>query len=353
MSATTKRLSLPQIINNINPLSPSNLYSPPPNSGGSVQFILLCKRKKGEPIHEASNSKTCREAISNGVFHHLNYNLYQNYCELDLEKFRMLVYKGYEDKDLQRGAIRKALKLINRYGELAGFSRTIMRKVDHYSLGNIYMIVGDKRWYKFPALTSLITLILRMSLKSEKDFTIGDDESTHSFWKRTACESSDYTHYVSRDNNYKKFDLIFSNFNKIFPLDIINYYPKNMENPHVGAIGGISSLCGFYTYDAIVNCDFYKVCKQHKVNEAHPTIIKAADRGIFYNSLVRLKNPDKLTIKEDLIKYFNAKIATHGNKLCVRYIDRHNDEVSVYFAEDECRSSFSMGLNELEPIKEE
>jgi len=206
-------------------------------------------------------------------------------------------------------SMKKAAKLLNRYCRILKVPGIrIVKCIFRWGVGRFdstdydgFMVVANKKWRIFPALTSLLLLIFRIALKNDIR-AIKEEESEEDYWKYLVENfSSDYDIKNYCAIQYSYFKYVFDYFDYLFE----GYSPStfvdnvNLSNVNVGGTGGMEHFCNFTTYDPTINSRFMELIKKYDTGIAENSAsIIIAERKYKIGTNVKLikKTPPEKTV---------------------------------------------------------
>jgi hypothetical protein len=243
-------------------------------------FALASVDKENRRV-QATTFSACRDYINdamlkckNSKFSYHGYN--DTYPPLDFNTLRLLVSPGIEikDKEVVKNFSKRLLfakRILNIYELLGEFERrSLMTRVNYITKTgkkiSVWLFTGPGEWMRTSHLTSLVTLILRVLLRTNIriDREIKNVDDVNNFFKAVTEEkgNSSLGSDLSYIQQYKKFELLIKNFKSIFDnLDDSHLFPADFKN-NWHSSGGINSLMCHITYLPELDERFKKLCKE-------------------------------------------------------------------------------------------
>ena len=128
---------------------------------------------------------------------------------------------------------------------MAGWSESKITSVDYkipasdVDTKNLYLITGPANWMKSPHLISMVTLIIRVSMRTSKPIQFKTMKDLQNVWKSFAAMEIQDSELIK--SSYKFFPLLMKYNKKIFKETASEAYPADAVSFH--SPGGIVSLC--------------------------------------------------------------------------------------------------------------
>ncbi len=247
----------------------------------AISFALVSKptpdtRKQATPLY------TCRDFINDTLRATVHKTGGSYNASLDFTKLRLLINKGYKGRE-QRYALKEKLfsakRLINLYEEVAGWGETSTistvrvkdkKENEEEKLYTAWLMTGPAQWLHYSQLTSMVTLIFRVSANygpiEFRDIVTAEEWfedliAKYEEDKRNGVVhiDSDLQSYLPR--SYQKFYMLMKYYDEIFIDHIKQAYPKEGS---VHSSGGIYSLCSFSTGDSGLDTRMQETWKKYK-----------------------------------------------------------------------------------------
>ena len=299
-----------------------------------IYFSILSKPVDGVS-YEISSLKSCREGFCNGICKYIQTGTYEDFTGFDNSTLRFCI-PVIDSLKREKESIKRAMVLINRYCTTLKIPGIRLVVADYYIENRqAFMLVANKKWRIFPAMTSFLLLILRIYLNDEIR-SIGRGESETEFWKYLCTEFSYDDDVVSFcTKHYSKFQILIDNYDTIFKDYEEDTFSKTTN--HVGLMGGLLRLCEFNTYDPIINKRFYECCVSQikDIKKPYSMVlqdlpIKVGDIYILYrNSTAKEQKEYEIKpISSHFIGY-KCKIKQLGNFITVILLEGSTKGINV------------------------